>query len=317
MQDDSIALQKAELQKRRVQLSVEKQALLEKRQRGETENLSKSSPLLVRLQMGDSKRRPLFFIHPIGGSVWCYVSLVHYLDPHQTCYGLQAQGLDGERPPLSRVEEMAQRYIALVRSVQPEGPYLLAGWSMGGVVAFEMAQELQAQRQLVTLLALIDAYVPAGYAEPETDEIWFLANLVLSRGLPLDTGLSVDATRFEPLAPDERLTAMWEYLKQGKVVLPDMELSEVHRLFYIFQCNNQALQRYAPRVYSGPIVLFQASQQLLAKQRSAEASGWRALAGGGLTVHTLPGNHYSLLREPHIAILAKQLRIHLHAIEIG
>jgi thioesterase domain-containing protein len=244
------------------------------------------------------------------------MDLIRQLDPHRTYYGLQAQGLDGKQPPLTRVEDMAQCYSTLVHNLQPEGPYWLAGWSMGGVIAFEMAQQLKAQHQPVGLLALIDAYLPDNQAMPQTDEIWFLANLVLSSGLPLNVNLSLEVVgllqaRFAPLLPHERLSAMWSYLKQAKVALPDMDLSQVHHLFDIFQSNTQALQCYTPRDYSSPIVLFQAGEHLLAMQREAVDSGWRTLVQGELAVHTLPGNHYSLLRKPAVEILAEQLRSYL------
>ncbi|HLF24969.1 MAG TPA: amino acid adenylation domain-containing protein [Anaerolineae bacterium] len=316
----NLALRKAELEKRRTRLSAEKQSLLEKRLRGAAENVSNSSSSLVPLQIGDSTRRPLFFVHPIGGSVWCYVNLAHYLGPDQPCYGLQAQGLAGEGAPLTQVEDMAQRYITSMRTVQPEGPYLLGGWSMGGVVAFEMAHQLQAQAQRVALLALIDADLPTGDAEPQMDEMWFWADLALSLGLPLDLDLSLDAVarelqRFSQLAPDERLTALLEYLKRANIEPPDIELPQVRRLFQVFKCHRLALQRYAPRTYADSIALFQAGEPVLAGPMSVGTSGWRALASGSLTVQTIPGNHYTIMREPNIEILAGQLQTQLHAVE--
>jgi acyl carrier protein len=100
---------------------------------------------LVAIQPGGSKP-PLFCIHPVGGNVLCYRDLAHYLGQEQPVYGLQAVGLDGKQAPYKRVEDMAAHYIREIRASQPEGPYLLAGHSSAGMVAFEMAQQLVAAR---------------------------------------------------------------------------------------------------------------------------------------------------------------------------
>ncbi|HAA27814.1 MAG TPA: hypothetical protein DCE56_09295 [Cyanobacteria bacterium UBA8553] len=114
---------------------------------------------LVAIQPGRAKP-PLFCIHPIGGNVLEYVNLVRYLDSEQPVYGIQAQGLDEKQVPLNRVEDMASHYIKEIRTIQPEEPYFLAGYSFGGLVAFEMAQQFHAQGQKVELLALLDAPSP-------------------------------------------------------------------------------------------------------------------------------------------------------------
>jgi len=114
---------------------------------------------LVAIQSGGSKR-PLFLIHPAGGHVFPYVHLAQCLGLDQPCYGLQAKGLEEGQELHTRIEDMATYYIKALQTVQPEGPYTLGGWSMGGVVAFEMAQQLHAQGQRVAFLALLDARIP-------------------------------------------------------------------------------------------------------------------------------------------------------------
>ncbi|MDD1633793.1 MAG: AMP-binding protein, partial [Methylococcaceae bacterium] len=114
---------------------------------------------LVAIQPGGG-RRPLFLVHPAGGHVFPYVRLAHCLGREQPCYGLQARGLEDGQDPHTRIEDMAAYYIQGLQTVQPTGPYLLGGWSMGGVVAFEMAQQLHAEGQQVALLALLDGRIP-------------------------------------------------------------------------------------------------------------------------------------------------------------
>jgi acyl carrier protein len=108
---------------------------------------------LVPIQPAGS-RLPLFCTHARTGHILFLRDLPRHLGPDQPVYGLQAQGLDGKEPPRSRVEDMAADYIKEIRSLQPEGPYLLAGMCLGGMIAFEMAQRLQAQGQKTTLIAM-------------------------------------------------------------------------------------------------------------------------------------------------------------------
>lgn len=119
------------------------------------------APLLVAIQTGGSKP-PLFCPQGAGGNVLCYRELASYLGSDQPVYGLQAKGLDGKEEPYTCLKEMAADYIRQIRTVQPEGPYFLAGLSFGGIVAFEMAQQLHAQGEKVVFVGMFDTYRP-GY----------------------------------------------------------------------------------------------------------------------------------------------------------
>jgi hypothetical protein len=112
---------------------------------------------LVRLAREPAAARPLFLIHPVGGQVYFYLPLTRELCGVAPIYGLQARGVDGEAPPLCTIEELAASYVSAIRTVQPQGPYRLGGSSFGGVVAFEMAQQLAHAAEEVEMLALIDS----------------------------------------------------------------------------------------------------------------------------------------------------------------
>jgi thioesterase domain-containing protein/acyl carrier protein len=267
------------------------------------------SSLLVPIQAGSSNERPLFFVHPVGGNVLCYADIGRHLGPDLPFYGFQAQGLDGKEEPYTQVEAMAGHYVELLQTVQPEGPYLLGGWSMGGVVAFEMAQQLQAQEQQVALLAMIDSHVPTGARELEMNEATLLAELALNMGLSLDQVVSA-RDHFEQIEPDERLRYVLEEAKRAGVVPPDVDLIQVRRLFHVFKSNIQALGRYVPRMYSGPLTLFKASERF-AGQVFTEDLGWGALAAGEITVHEIPGDHYTMIRKPNVETLTRLLKHHL------
>jgi tetratricopeptide (TPR) repeat protein/acyl carrier protein len=115
-----------------------------------------SSRSLVPLKPTGSKI-PFFYMHPRSGNVVLYAHLARYLDPERPMYGLQAVGLNGEREPLTSIEEMAAHYIQEIQTIQPKGPYLLGGRCLGGTIALEVAQQLLAQGQQVLLVVLIES----------------------------------------------------------------------------------------------------------------------------------------------------------------
>jgi len=109
-------------------------------------------------------RPPFFCVHAIGGNVLKFRALAAHLGPDQPLYGLQVRGFDGQQSPATSVEEMAANYLAEIRQVQPHGSYYLGGQCFGGMVALEMARQLQAVGEQVALLAMFDDYAP-GYTK--------------------------------------------------------------------------------------------------------------------------------------------------------
>ncbi|MCP4656043.1 MAG: AMP-binding protein, partial [bacterium] len=134
--------------------TVEQLAVLLRRQPG-----AMRREALVAIQPQGS-RPPFFCVHPVGGHVLCYAALARQLGSDQPFYGLQVPDDEGALF-LTEIREMAEHYVEAVREVQPEGPYRLGGWSMGGLVAFEMARQLVEQGREVERLVLIDSRAPA------------------------------------------------------------------------------------------------------------------------------------------------------------
>ncbi|WP_233583204.1 non-ribosomal peptide synthetase [Corallococcus sp. CA053C] len=222
----------------------------------------------------EGTQRPFFCVHPVGGNVLAYAELAKQLGPDQPFYGLQSQGLDGTLPPLDTVEAMAALYVTALRTVQPTGPYRLGGWSMGGVVAFEMARQLQAGGDTVELVALIDP-------SPATDD-----------RVPQD----VD---------DARQVATLFELDHGQLAAPEAEQAQGRTLLRIFTHNLRALKRYRPGLFAGRVLLLQAT--------GGRDEGWGAVIQGELLREELPGNHYTLLRAPNVQGLAQRLTTWLRA----
>jgi len=253
-----------------------------------------SSPL-VGLQTGGS-RRPFFCAHPIGGSVFHYFHLREYLGPDQPFYGLQSLGLDNNVPLLGKVEEMAACYLAALRTVQPVGPYLLGGWSMGGLIAYEMAQQLQAQGETVDLLVMIDSVAPGLQKKLDlNDERTVLRTFAEVYGIPW----------VNLHAQDEALEALVEQARAAKLIPPDMGITKVRQLLNVFRSNLRAMQEYVARPLENRVHLIRAVDPN-AKDDLDSALGWTELANE-VVVMPVEGSHFTILREPHVAVVAEQL----------
>jgi amino acid adenylation domain-containing protein len=256
--------------------------------------------------------KPVFFcVHALGGNVLEYYPLARRLGADQPFYGLQSAGLDGERPPHTRVEDMAAHYIKEMRELQPEGPYFIGGRSLGGMVAFEMAQQLRAQGQTIGLLALLDTY-PSGYAKLFRNEATVRA--ALRRGL---RRTKAHLANLGSLAPREKLSYLLKKARFAPIKIRTQIWRRVYKWYEnlgrplprmlkdIEEFNSLAVRDYTPRVYDGEVTLFWASADLRTSLDLVE--GWRALAAGGIEVQEIPGSHLDIVKEPHVGELAKKL----------
>jgi FkbH-like protein len=265
---------------------------------------SQSSPVLVAIQVHGSEP-PLFCVHPAGGNVLCYFDLAHYL-PDRPFYGLQSLGLDEGREPHGEVEEMAAYYLKAIQVIQPQEPYFLAGWSFGGLVAFEMAQQLHEQGQSVAFLGLIDTLVPALLSGEQKDDAAILVTL-LAEDLPLKM------EHLRQLQPDEQLIYVMEQARERNLISPDFGLAQARRLLRIYKINSKAYHQYNPRPYAGQVTLFPATESSDSNQVVQEtAMGWSALALAGVKTYQIPGNHQTMIRQPYVKVLAEKLSACLH-----
>jgi thioesterase domain-containing protein len=249
----------------------------------------------------------MFWIHPGGGGVLCYAHLAKSLGEDQPFFALQARGLDGEAPPREDIPAMAAVYIEELRAVQPEGPYQLGGWSLGGLIAFEMAQQLRDRGQNLHPLILLDTHLPDPRLLPERlGARSLLGALALQIGV--DPGL-LGAVQEElgDLPAADQLAPLLEYAHRAAVVPADFTLQDLRHLFAVFVANLRAAARYQPRPLDASIALFAASVTPPGDQGLAPEL-WRPFAGRGLEVVAVPGDHYSMLQDPHVEVLARRLR---------
>jgi thioesterase domain-containing protein len=255
---------------------------------------------LVPIQPGGSKR-PLFLVHPAGGHVFPYIHLAQFLGADQPCYGMQARGLEDGQDPHTRIEDMAAWYLQALQTVQPTGPYLLGGWSMGGVVAFEMAQQLHAQGQRVALLALFDGRIPTPdetFPEDDAEAIGLVERYFGISFGPMES--------LAELPKDQQLAFMLEQAKSAGLEPEELDVSQARRFVDLLRSDLRATQSYVLRLYPGCVTFFKASETL-AGASPDPTLGWSAWARGGVEVHIVPGNHANLMYEPHVEVLAEKL----------
>lgn len=209
------------------------------------------------------------------------------------------------------IEEMASSYVDALRAVQPEGPYLLGGHSFGGVVAFEMAQQLQRQGYRVSLLALMD---PSSQSLDVSNEREMLRDEVYrgdDRHMLYEVALAVERYRgkrgpvayegLRRLQFEDQLAYVLDRLIAADILPQGTDLSSLRGLLHLVKANLDSLRRYRPQPYQGRVTLFCA-------QNSALVSAWTPLFTEPAEVYTVPGDHFSMLTEPHVKPLALQLQ---------
>ncbi|WP_299537839.1 non-ribosomal peptide synthetase [uncultured Streptomyces sp.] len=243
---------------------------------------------------------PLFLFHPAGGDVMAYRELVNLLPGGREVLGIRSRALSGE-PEAESFAAMAAQYAELVRGHRPTGPYHLAGWSMGGALAVEVAALLEAAGEQVALVALLDSSVPgAGEPDPLLAPAVALADTLPDlavtpqeaaglrerlRGLPLQERLKLLVARAEergrPAAPTEAL-------------LHQAELAEHHE---------QVVLSHRPTAVDAPLTVWWARDRLREPR-----TDWASLTRGGIREEAiLPGDHFTLLRPPYVTEVARRL----------
>jgi thioesterase domain-containing protein len=195
---------------------------------------------------------------------------------------------------------MAVDYIEALRVIQPEGPYLLGGWSYGGIVAFEMARKLQAQGQQVALLALIDSGFVIHQELVEEDDAVMFARL-------FHEYYSLSFEYPPQLSADELIVYAITQVKQANLLPSDFDLAKARSFMEVHKGNNRAAQSYVPQPYSGRVTLFRAAEQL-AEAPEDLTLGLGELASLGVDLHIVPGKHLTILHKPNVQVLAEQLK---------
>jgi thioesterase domain-containing protein len=257
-----------------------------------------SSPILIEIQPHGAGT-PFFCVHPIGGGVLCYWDLAKAMGSERPVFGLQSPPSSSSSP--STIEEIAFLYIKDIKRVQETGPYLLGGWSMGGLIAYEIAQQLGDGGDEVNFLALFDTYPPS-----KDSPVQVRSDLpVLARfGADMMRQAGKDASgmrdQFLSLSPLEQRRLVFQTLKNEDILALEEEMDE---LLNMFTRHATALEKYSLRPAKQPITLFSSAEA----QSHILNEVWKGWAAAGLNAIEVAGNHYSMIKNPYAETLAALL----------
>jgi|HubBroStandDraft_1064217.scaffolds.fasta_scaffold00277_2 acetoacetyl-CoA synthetase len=263
----------------------------------EQPDLPRYSPF-VPLKQG-AEKPPIIIAHGLGGraSFW---ELAKHIRTGHPVYGIQAKGVDGMEEPFERIEDMAQFYLGALTQLQPEGPYILIGYSFGGLIALEMAQRLSGEGKKIALLVLIDTY-PHPRWFPPGQRLWLAAKQ--TRGHISDLTDMPIRSAFSSVI--EALKRRLHIARTCRLTLPSgrSRLSLAETTLRVKESDFLALERYRPRFYEGKIrfVRPQANSYL----PNDPTALWKSMATE-LAVETVPGDHLGMVGT-HFASLAAVL----------
>ena len=267
--------------------------------------IHKWSPLVL-INQGKDEQVPFFCIHGAGGNVLNFQKLSRYVGQDRPFYGLQAQGVDGALPALTSIEEMATQYLEAIRRVWPDGPFLIGGYSGGGVVAYEIAQTLKAAGESVPLVVFIDSFHPKIESQRIPISEHWKQMLKWGPGYLRERLKQKEVKKSEAQKTADALH--WVANNPGQPI--PIEYREPYVVHHFLN----ALRRYEPIPYSGRVMQFTASETWIVYQHVGADRGWADLIPN-LELLTTPGDHDHLFVEPNVNILGSQLRHVLNELE--
>jgi amino acid adenylation domain-containing protein len=259
-------------------------------------------------------RPPLFFVHAIGGGPLVFMELAENLGPNQPFYALRSTDMD---QPDFRIEEMAEQYVRAIQSVQAQGPYLLGGFSFGGIVAFEIASQLQRSGHEVKLLAMLDCGAPQAVEDKSFKPVEF-AQFVqtlyrLRNPIPFTT------EEFEGKSEDEQLEVMAERAETSGVIPGELGTVWLRRSMRSLKSRLEAARNYVPSSkFQGRVDLFRILRPGYHFSGGPEDNwGWEELSTEPTTTWGIPGAHYTMLEGDSVQTLTRQLTTRLDQIQDG
>ncbi|QIS13618.1 type I polyketide synthase [Nocardia arthritidis] len=275
----------------------------------------------------DGTGDPLFLIHPTGGDVLCYLDLARKLDTVRPVIGIQDPALSGATGP-EGIGELARLYETVLRSYQPSGPYVLGGWSMGGIVAHEVARRLRDAGDAIAVLILIDANIADRIADTDDLAFWSRYLSSLEAFLQVDLETAAAAARFESLSEAQRRAETDRILTEaGLAGRGDTGILRLRE--DAFRRHLRALGGHRTgRLDGDELETLIVRAELPAPRNSGIGMGvddctdlpdlgWGAHTGGRLEIRSVPAHHYALLTEPAVDAVARLVSRALAGSEVG
>ncbi|WP_127784519.1 non-ribosomal peptide synthetase [Rhodococcus sp. X156] len=251
------------------------------------------------LTLREGTAAPLWCVHPAGGLGWCYTRLLPHLPPEVGVHALQAAGLAGGTDALpASLEEMAASYVQLLQHRQPEGPYRLLGWSVGGAVAHAMAVQLRAAGQEVALLALLDAYPAEQWQGLELpDEQDSRRALLTMAGIDPETVPALDTA------------TVVAALRTANSAMAELSPEVLSAMVAVVVSNTELMRAHQPQHFDGDVLFFAATAPR--REHWLDPRGWQDHVSGSVRVVDLPCTHAEVIAPPHLQVVGAELSTHL------
>ncbi|WSV01752.1 alpha/beta fold hydrolase [Streptomyces sp. NBC_01023] len=244
-------------------------------------------------------------MHPGGGVSWCYSGLLNHVAPEHPVYAVQARSLARDEPRPRSYEEMAADYVEQIRKIQPEGPYLLLGWSAGGLIAHAVATELERRGQRTALLAVLDAYpvVDLTFDEaPVPSERDVLAGMLDCDPAEIGEG---------PLTYEE----VMEVLRRRGSALASLEQRHIEAIVAVMINNARLALDFRPAVFHGDMLLFNST---IDREKDSPGAGvWRPYATGSIASYDITARHDRMTQPGALAQLGPVLAARIAETERG
>lgn len=277
---------------------VSKDGLLDSLSRQGLEN-----SLLVPFET-DSTGEPLFLIHAMSGTSSVYQPLVENLAVSRPVYGVEAIGLNGTGKPLETVEAMSESYLTAIESINGDKPIHLCGWSFGGLIAFEMARKLNLKGKIASLILIDTPAQPDEVNEKlnESETLVYMAQMFSDE-------IKIDAEELAQFDYQAQLELVLEKLKKEKLVPAGLRSEALQGYVNVFRANCRAIADYRLKPCEMPLNLIRLADKnaVGALALSNDLLGWNEFVGDLLNVRIIEGNHYTIIKEPQVKILAECL----------
>ncbi|MDB9396155.1 non-ribosomal peptide synthetase [Microcystis aeruginosa] len=283
---------------------------------------SSNQSCLVPIQPHGSKP-PFFCVPGAGGRPFYFYHLGRYLGQDQPFYSFE-NDLYQQFGEITRIEDIASIYLKAMQDLQPQGPYFLGGHSYGGNVAFEMAQQLVNQGQQVALLAIIDSSAPT-YKDKQIlldyinwDHARWLAEVSKGIEVYLDKTIDISYETLQVLTVEEQLKYALNFFKLANMLPPNAETRQLEKIVQAYKTSCLCLIDYLPKqIYPGKITIIRAGEELaddpnkdlIAGDCEDSSLGWSEFSTEPVEIHFVLGNHVSIMVEPHVQILAEELKV--------
>lgn len=268
-------------------------------------NFGTDDSIIVPLNSGNSDVSPLHLLHPIGGTVHCYMALNQYLNKDIPVYAYQSPGIKDADEIEVGIEAIASKYVEKILLNQSEGPFRLGGWCFGGVLAYEAASQLQSLGHEIEMIHVFDTRAPIVANHPSDGDdatllSWFARDLAVPHNKVLDIPVEV----LREIDPEEQFEYVLDRARDIGVVDAETDVEGLLNFFQVYIANGMALQMYEEKSYELDVCLYRADSE---PEDYGEYLGWDQILSRQFTVVDIPGDHNSIMYKPNVEAIARHL----------